>query len=298
MSTGILLYISPSCSSYIISTPSSRMFRVLQRKWNNCPVMRGALHNHLFSGLWPALGCYFNCHPLQKEKSFSGPLKQCRVFPLLLFASRNFTIRPYYWKHCILVMRHWEIKLELSWKWQYSPESQILVTSYRKQTKVQISSMPDMNYWGYLQEQKLLKDICITKAHPSMGDKLLKAGNLENTAKLLGFLGGRAGLSRFQAAQLVFLLGDLTIYFFQAASLGSGSSRRPLWAELLLAAQFAWRSLKSPSCLYLPGEEGPNKSPPFQWLSEVGSIVYLLGIKDFTFPKNILLFYLPVNIPS
>ena len=38
---------------------------------------------------------------------------------------------------------------------------------------------------GYLQEQKQLKDICITKAHPSMFDST-QAGNLKHTAQLAG----------------------------------------------------------------------------------------------------------------
>ena len=38
---------------------------------------------------------------------------------------------------------------------------------------------------GYLQEQKQLKDSCITKAHPSMFDST-QAGNLKHTAQLAG----------------------------------------------------------------------------------------------------------------
>jgi hypothetical protein len=38
----------------------------------------------------------------------------------------------------------------------------------------------------YFQEQKWLKDSCITTAHFSMGDSLPKAGNLEHTAQPAG----------------------------------------------------------------------------------------------------------------
>lgn len=292
MSTGILLYISRPAAHTLFPHPLPECSRTSEGV-KNLPCCSRPTSQSLILGTLASSGLLLQLPPTAKREKLLWAPKTMQDISITFACQPEFYDKTLLLKTlCILVTRHWEIKLDLSWKcllrdiwWHYSPESQILLTLYRKQTKVQILSKPDMEYWGYLQEQKLFKDIGITKAYPSMGNKLLKAGNLESTAKLLGFLGHWVGLSCFQAAQLVFLLGDLMnlflpgcftrLWFFQVASLGRASSKQLSLPEGV--SQKPW-------CLYLLGEEGPSECPPFQWLSEAVLFVYLLGIKGFTFP--------------
>lgn len=98
-----------------------------------CEVHFTITYSWDFGQLWVATLTASHCR--KKKKLFWAPKTMQDIS--ITFACQL----EFYWKQCVLWWRHWEIKLDLSWRyllrdtwWQYSLESQILLTPYRNLT--------------------------------------------------------------------------------------------------------------------------------------------------------------------